>query len=224
MIKSNGLLIILFIFSSFLSFTSQTFANQEGLSEKSILKKQQTILILGDSLSAAYGIPIESSWAHLLKNTLVQHNAATGSRYNLINASISGETTDGGLRALPGLLSKYQPAIVMIELGANDGLRGFPLTTIKKNLSALIESSQTKQAKVLLMGMHIPPNYGKRYADAFHNIFLSLAKHYNTALVPFLLDGIAIEPSLMQADGLHPTAQAQVTIKNKVWKQLKLLL
>jgi len=219
MIKSYGLLIIFFILSSITSVTTQAYANQDSSSTT-----QQTILILGDSLSAAYGIPIEQSWVTLLTQTLEKQFSKTNNNYQVRNASISGETTDGGLRSLPALLKKYQPEIVIIELGANDGLRGFPLKTIEQNLSTLIELAQANDAKVLLTGIHIPPNYGQRYATAFHNTYNTLSKRYHTALVPFLLEGIATQPSLMQADRLHPTAEAQESIKNLVWQQLAPLL
>jgi len=219
MIKSYGFMIVLFILSSITSVTTQAYENQD-----STRATQQTILILGDSLSAAYGIPIEQSWVTLLSQTLEKQFSKTNYNYQVRNASISGETTDGGLRSLPALLKKYQPKIVIIELGANDGLRGFPLKTIEQNLSSLIELSQANHAKVLLTGIHIPPNYGQRYATAFHNTFSRLAKRYQTALVPFLLEGIATNSSLMQEDRLHPRAEAQASIKNIVWQQLGPLL
>lgn len=219
MIKSYGFLIVLFILSSSTSVTTQAYANQG-----STRTAPQTILILGDSLSAAYGIPIEQSWVTLLAQTLEQQFSKTNINYQVQNASISGETTDGGLRSLPALLKKYQPKVVIIELGANDGLRGFPLKTIEQNLSTLIELAQVNNAKVLLTGIHIPPNYGQRYATAFHKTYNTLAKRYHTALVPFLLEGIATQPSLMQADRLHPKAEAQESIKNIVWQQLEPLL
>ena len=218
MIKSYGLLIILFIFSSIISFTSQANENQDNTLDK------HTILVLGDSLSAAYGIPIEQSWVSLLSKSLEKQFSKGEKRYRVQNASISGETTDGGLRSLPALLDKYHPYIVIIELGANDGLRGFPLKTIERNLSKLIELAQAKHAKVLLTGIHIPPNYGQRYATAFHKLYSTLAKRYDTALVPFLLEGIATKPSLMQEDRLHPRAEAQESIKHIVWQQLEPLL
>ncbi|MFT6264675.1 MAG: acyl-CoA thioesterase-1 [Oleiphilaceae bacterium] len=224
MIKSYGLLIILFIFSSITSFTTHAYVNQSDLNEGHTRTSPQTILILGDSLSAAYGIPIEQSWVTLLMQKLENEFSNTDANYQVHNASISGETTDGGLRSLPALLKKYQPEVVIIELGANDGLRGFPLKTIEQNLAALIELVQAQNSKVLLTGIHIPPNYGQRYATAFHKIYNTLAQRYQTALVPFLLEGIATKPSLMQADRLHPKAEAQESIRNIVWQQLEPLL
>lgn len=224
MIKSYGLLIILFIVSSISSFTTQAYANQASTENQSTRTTTQTILILGDSLSAAYGIPIEQSWVTLLAKSIEKQFSKTNTHYQVHNASISGETTDGGLRALPALLKKYQPKVVIIELGANDGLRGFPLKTIEQNLARLIELAQAQNSKVLLTGIHIPPNYGQRYAIAFHNTYSRLAERYHTALVPFLLEGIATKASLMQEDRLHPKAEAQESIKNIVWQQLEPLL
>jgi len=219
MIKSYGFLIVLFILSSITSVTTQAYADQG-----STRTTQQTILILGDSLSAAYGIPIEQSWVTLLAQKIEKQFSKINNNYQVQNASISGETTDGGLKSLPALLKKYQPEVVIIELGANDGLRGFPLKTIEQNLSTLIELAQANNAKVLLTGIHIPPNYGQRYATGFHKTYSRLSKRYHTALVPFLLDGIATQPSLMQEDRLHPKAEAQESIKNLVWQQLEPLL
>jgi acyl-CoA thioesterase-1 len=172
--------------------------------------KPQTLLVVGDSLSAAYGIPYDSGWVQLLGTDYAQHN------WNIINASITGDTTGGGLARLPSLLAEHSPSIVMIELGANDGLRGYPLKTIEANLQKMIEMAQAKNAKVVLIGMLIPPNYGKRYTEGFAANYASLSQRYNTALIPFLLDNVAIKPELMQADGLHPTQQAQPIILKTV--------
>ncbi len=227
MIKSYGLLTIIFLFSSTLGFTTQLSANQSSetqtLNEASEISSKR-ILVLGDSLSAAYGIPIEQAWVALLGKTLEKQFSDIDNTYKIINASISGETTDGGLRSLPALLRKYHPEVVIIELGANDGLRGFPLKTIERNLEKLIVLAQMNNAKVLLTGIHTPPNYGNRYASAFHQIYSKLAKQYNTQLLPFLLEGIATNPKLMQADGLHPKASAQATIKSLIWEQLEPML
>ena len=182
------------------------------------ISDHKTMLILGDSLSAGYGVQLESSWVELLRKELSED------KYNIINASISGETTDGGLRALPKLLEQHEPEVVIIELGANDGLRGFPLPTIRQNLSQLIQSSQAIKSQVLLVGMHIPPNYGKRYAQGFHQIYHELSEKYGVALLPFLLEDIAIHDALMQEDRLHPNEQAQPIIKEHVLKALKPLL
>ncbi len=190
------------------------------LFSSTLLAEEKTLLVLGDSLSAAHGIPLQSGWVQLLAENLSQQPRP----YHVANASISGETTGGGLARLPSLLQQYQPAIVIIELGANDGLRGFPISTIRSNLSSLITLSQRANARVLLTGMHIPPNYGSRYTQLFYNNYVQLAQQHQTWLVPFLLEGIASQPALMQADGLHPVAAAQPRILENVMPYLNKLL
>jgi acyl-CoA thioesterase-1 len=189
------------------SLTSQVWAADD----------KQRILVLGDSLSAAYGIQVEEGWVSLLQEKLSDH-------FIVHNASISGETTDGGLEALPRHLKNHAPDIVILELGANDGLRGFPIDLIKQNLEAMISLSLDAGAEVLLLGMHIPPNFGPRYTEAFHNNFIKLAEEKNVALVPFLLEGVALKQELMQDDGLHPKAEAQPTILETVMRKLQALL
>lgn len=179
--------------------------------------KASTILVLGDSLSAAYGIPYSAGWAQQLQVKLK-------ARFDLVNASISGETTDGGLRALPKLLEQHQPSFVIIELGANDGLRGFPLSVIEQNLMRMVTLSKDAGAEVLLIGNHIPPNYGPAYANAFFEIFARVARRTDSALVPFMLEGVATRPELMQDDGLHPKAEAQSIILDTVWRKLETIL
>lgn len=178
----------------------------------------KTVLVLGDSLSAGYGIDPDRGWVHLLARTLADTD------YRVVNASISGETTRGGLDRLPALLARHHPAVVIIELGANDGLRGYPLTTIRANLEQLVTLSQNDGSRVLLVGVYIPPNYGHRYTQRFHALFGEVATDRETALVPFLLDGIATQPALMQGDGLHPKAAAQPRILQNVLSHLKPLL
>lgn len=175
------------------------------------------ILILGDSLSAAYGIRQQEGWAYLLQAELVE-------RAIIINASVSGETTAGGVQRLPPLIKEHQPSIVIIELGGNDGLRGYPASSIRKNLQTLITKSMNAGAKVLLIGMQIPPNYGKRYTDAFEQNYVQLADKYTLALVPFLLESVAGKPALMQSDGIHPTANAQPLILQNVLPALRAML
>jgi acyl-CoA thioesterase-1 len=175
------------------------------------------ILILGDSLSAAYGIRQQDGWAYLLQTALAD-------RAIIINASVSGETTAGGVQRLPRLIKEHQPNIVVIELGGNDGLRGYPASGIRKNLQTLISKSMDADAKVLLIGMQIPPNYGKRYTDAFAQNYVQLADKYTLALVPFLLESVAGEPALMQSDGIHPTAEAQTLILQNVLPTLRAML
>lgn len=181
------------------------------------VQSTQRILVLGDSLSAAYGIQVEDGWVNLMRKELADH-------YTVINASISGETSGGGLRALPRLLEEHQPNVVIIELGANDGLRGFPINILKQNLSQMIQLAQNAGAQVMLAGMHIPPNYGPAYTAAFHQTFIDVAGEFNVPLLPFLLDGVALRPELMQDDRLHPTAEAQPLIKENVLKTLRPLL
>ena len=179
---------------------------------------QQTILVFGDSLSAAYGIPREAGWVNLLQQEL-QHSHP---QYRIINASITGETTTGGLQRIPAALRQHQPAIVILELGANDGLRGTPVTDIEANLTALIKQARKVRARVLLLGMQLPPNYGADYAAHFKALYPKLAQRYPVALVPFFLEGVA--PDQFQADNLHPTAQAQPHILQNIMQELKPLL
>ncbi len=171
---------------------------------------------MGDSLSSGYGISEDSAWVSLLQQRLDTDEY----NYNVVNASLSGETTTGGLRRLPPLLEQWQPELVIIELGGNDGLRGTNLQTIEQNLSGMIEQAQSAAAQVILLGMHIPPNYGPRYTEAFHQIYVTLADRYSISLVPFLLRDVATRSALMQADGIHPTADAQALILENVWPVL----
>ena len=175
------------------------------------------ILVLGDSLSAGYGIPVEKGWVSLLQRRLVER----GFPYRVVNASISGDTTSGGLSRLPAALELHRPAIVVLELGANDGLRGQPPMAMSRNLSRMIEQSQQAGARVLLAEMRIPPNYGPLYAQKFQATFGELAQHYAIPLIPFLLDGVAGNPALIQNDGLHPRAEAQPRILDNVWAVLE---
>jgi acyl-CoA thioesterase-1 len=179
-----------------------------------------TILVLGDSLSAAYGIRVEQGWVALLQARL----RAKGYGYRVINASSSGETTGGALARLPRALDKHRPAIVIIELGGNDGLRGLPLADVRANFESLIRLSRQAGARVLLVGMRIPPNYGPKYSTGFHELYGELARKHQLPLVPFFLDGIALDDSLMLEDGLHPNAAAQPKLLDQVWPQLKPLL
>ena len=179
-----------------------------------------TILVYGDSLSAAYGIARERGWVNLLQRRLQNR----GYHYAVFNASVSGETTSGGLTRMPATLRQQHPAIVLIELGANDGLRGLPVTEMQRNLSEMIEASQKIKAKVMLIGIRIPPNYGPRYTHEFTESFPMLAKRYTLPLSPFLLDGVAGNPELTQDDGLHPTAEAQERLLDNVWNMLEPML
>lgn len=183
--------------------------------------ERKTLLIVGDSLSAAYGIDSDAAWVELLRQRLEQEAPDS---WQVANASISGETTDGGLRRLPALLETHNPAIIVIELGGNDGLRGFPPDVIRNNLAQLITLSQQHGAQVLLVGIEIPPNYGPRYTTLFTDIYSSLAAEYNIAFLPFLLADVYDDDLMMQADGIHPTAQAQPLLLDNIWPELLTLL
>nr|WP_295710582.1 arylesterase [uncultured Halomonas sp.] len=176
-----------------------------------------SLLVMGDSLSAAYGIEREEGWVNLLADRLE-------GEVQVINASISGETTSGGLQRFADILGQQQPDIVLIELGGNDGLRGLSPNQMQANLATMIEQSQEADARVLLLGIDIPPNYGQAYRDAFTGVFHSLAEEYDVPLVPFLLEDIALNDALMQSDGIHPTADAQPIILDNVWPALEPLL
>jgi acyl-CoA thioesterase-1 len=178
------------------------------------------LLVVGDSLSAAYGLAVNAGWVALLGDHLEQR----GTSIEVINASISGDTTQGGLARLPALLQAYEPAVVIIELGANDGLQGFPLQSMTDNLQQMIRQSKRSGARVLLVGMRIPPNYGTKYTAIFFHSYQQLAQQEHIALVPFLLEGIATEEGMMQADGLHPTAAAQATLLQTILAELLPLL
>jgi acyl-CoA thioesterase I len=182
--------------------------------------EQGVILVWGDSLSAAYRMQEEQGWVALLQNKLHEE----GKHWNVINGSVSGETTDGGLARLPAMLASTTPDIVILELGGNDGLRGLPVRNIRENLTRMIELSQAAGAEVLLAGIQIPPNYGQRYTGPFYAQYTELAEHYDLPLIPFLLEGIADNPALMQNDGIHPTAEAQAMIVDIVWPTLLKLL
>ena len=180
----------------------------------------RTILVFGDSLSAAYGIRPEQGWVALLTQRL----QAQGYGYQIVNASVSGETTSGGLQRLPRALQLHQPGIVVLELGANDALRGLPLSGTRANLAQMVRLSQEAGARVLLVGIRIPPNYGPRYTEEFASVFPELAKQYHLPLVPFLLQDVALNPARMQEDGMHPNAAGEAPILDTVWPYLKPLL
>lgn len=168
----------------------------------------KTLLVLGDSLSAAYNMQTAQGWVALMQQDL----AKTHPEINVVNASISGETTSGGLTRLPELINRHQPEYIVLELAANDGLRGTPIHLIKNNLEKLITISEQANAKTLVVGVRLPPNYGPRYTTNFFNIFAALAEQHDTFRVPFLMDKVALNSELMQADRLHPNADAQPTI------------
>jgi acyl-CoA thioesterase-1 len=180
----------------------------------------RTILVFGDSLSAARGIRPEQGWVALLAQRL----SSQGYGYAIVNASVSGETTSGGLERLPRALQLHQPAVVILELGANDGLRGLPVNLARENLAQMVRLAQAAGARVLLVGMRIPPNYGPRYTDEFASMFPELASQYHLPLVPFLLDKVALDPARMQADGVHPSALGEPPVLDTVWPYLQPLL
>jgi len=179
-----------------------------------------TILVMGDSLSAGYGLRPEQSWpAHLARRL-----EGVAGKHAVINASVSGETTAGGLSRLPHALQTHQPDVVVIELGANDGLRGLPLQRMKSNLETMIARSRDAGARVVLIGMQLPPNYGPAYANKFRETFASIAKEQDAAFVPFLLAGFADRREWFQPDGLHPTAEAQPAILDNVWPAIESMI
>ncbi len=182
----------------------------------SFVTSAETLLVVGDSLSAAYGLPSASlGWVHLLAEDLKPHGI------EVVNASISGDTTAGGLQRLNPLLAKHHPDLVVIELGANDGLRGLPPSETETHLRKMIEAIKAKGGQVLLLGIRIPPNYGKRFADLFQSLYPRLAHETGSGLVPFFLEGVGGHDDMMQADGLHPNEKAQPIIKSNVLSGLK---
>jgi len=180
----------------------------------------RTILVFGDSISAGYGIRVEIGWVALLQAKLDRQ----GYGYRVINASVSGETTAGGLDRLPRALALHRPRIVILELGGNDGLRALPIAEMRANLGRMARLARAARAAVLLLGMRLPPNYGPEYTAQFHRAFVDLARRQRLAFVPFLLRGIALQPALMQADGLHPNERGQPLLLANVWPALRPLL
>ena len=181
------------------------------------VQKTRNILVLGDSLTAGYGIVLEKSWLHLLEKDI---QSQFDQNYRVINAGISGDTTGGGFARLTQTLEQHQPEIVIVELGGNDGLRGYPVKSIKENLEKIIRTSKAANAKVILAGMQIPPNYGERYTSTFAEIYPQLAQQENVPLIPFILDGVALVEEWMQKDGIHPNEDGQEMIKINVMKVL----
>jgi len=180
-----------------------------------------TILVFGDSISAGYGLPrVEQGWVALLQAKLKKE----GYGYEVVNASVSGETTGGGLARLPRALSLHQPSIVILELGGNDGLRALPIAPMRANLARMAELSTAAGAKVVLVGMRMPPNYGPQYTEQFSRVYTQIAHDEHLALVPFLLDGVALTPTLMQDDGIHPNGAGQPRLLENVWPALAPLL
>ncbi len=180
----------------------------------------RAIVVMGDSISAGYGIQREQGWVHLLQQTLQEGEYA----WHTVNASISGETTGGGLARLQAVMDEHQPEIVILELGGNDGLRGYPVNTMRTNLTRMVEIVQDRGAEPIVVSMRIPPNYGIRYTRAFDAVFAEVAENTGALLVPFLLENVALEQQMMQQDGIHPTAEAQPLLLEMIWPFLKPLL
>lgn len=201
----SGLMIVSLILLSLVAISSQA---------------ASTILVYGDSLSAAYGLSMQQGWVSLMDQRLKTERLP----YQVVNASISGETTAGGLSRLKQTIELQKPKVMILALGANDGLRGLPIESMQRNLSNMLELANENNIKVLLVGMRIPPNYGPQYTQAFHQTFIDLAQQFKVKLVPFLLENVAGKPSLNQDDGIHPTAEAQPIILDTVWKTLKTML
>lgn len=178
------------------------------------------ILVLGDSLSSGYGVPNAQTWVALLQHRLNK----LGYPYRVVNASVSGDTTAGGLARFTSALQRHNPSIVILELGGNDGLRALSLVALRSNLASMIEAARQRNAKIVLAGMRMPPNYGIAYAAAFERIYTELANEYQVALVPFFLEGVATVPNMMQTDGIHPTADAQPVLLENVWQYIQPLL
>ena len=181
-----------------------------------VAKDDPVILVVGDSLSAAYNMPLDAAWPRLLENRLEE----SGRPHRVVNASITGDTTQGGLTRLPRLLDRHQPDWVIIELGGNDGLRGFSLQVTRSNLDTMIQRSLEAGAQVLLTGIMLPPNYGQSYTEQFQALYSSLAETHGTLLVPFFMKGVALVDGMMQADGIHPSVEAQPVLLDNVWTVL----
>jgi acyl-CoA thioesterase-1 len=202
------LLVVSLLGFSFVAFANQAFA------------ANPKILVYGDSLSASYGVAKQQGWVAFLQKKLNDQHY----KYDVVNASISGETTSGGLTRLASTLAKTKPTIIILELGANDGLRGLPVKNMEENLSNMISQSKKAKAKVLLIGMRIPPNYGPQYTESFSNTYPQLSQQHKVSLVPFMLEDIAAQPNLIQDDGLHPNALGQPMILDNIWPKLQLML
>ncbi len=179
-----------------------------------------TLVVLGDSLSAEYGLPRDTGWVALLRQRLATERID----YSVANASVSGDTTSGGRARLPAVLQRLKPAIVIVELGSNDALRGVPVATTEQNLRDIIAAARRAHAQVVLVGMYVPPNYGPDYTQKFHAVYTRLSKQLGVPLVPFLLAGIENKPEMFQSDQMHPGEQAQRVLLDNVWPTLKPLL
>ena len=202
-------------------FVSLRLALLPGLLTLAVTVLAQTspprVLVLGDSISAAYGMSLEQGWVTQMSQRLADDAVAA----EIINASISGETSGGALKRLPKLLKSHAPEVVVIEIGGNDGLRGYPLDKLKKNIARLVRLSEDAGARTVLVPMEIPPNYGRRYTTGFRNLYPSIAQETGATLSPFIMDGVATQPTLMQDDGIHPTAEAQPLLVENMMSTIK---
>ena len=178
---------------------------------------KENIVVLGDSISAGYGIEVGQGWVALVQKKLIAANACC----TMVNESISGDTSAGGLARIDRILTVHRPKILLLELGANDGLRGLPPAQLKNNLMEIVRRAQNSGSQVILLSMRIPPSYGKRYVEMFYSVYPQIAKELNISSIPFIMEDIALVRDLMQADGLHPNAKAQPIIADKVWHQLQ---
>lgn len=184
------------------------------------MRAEPTLLVVGDSLSAGYGVTTQQRWVTLLAARLRSRCGDV----EVINASVSGDTSSGGVARLPPLLQRHQPALVIVELGGNDGLRGIDTKTMRANLLDMVQRSQAEGARVMLLGVKLPANYGPDFVDAFHQVYYDVAETASVPLVPFLLEGIALDPGMMQADGIHPNDRGQPLLLENVWERLEPLL
>ncbi|VUD53853.1 Esterase TesA [Thalassocella blandensis] len=209
------------IFLTLISVNGHAGSDETKASTAGLPVNDKTLLVIGDSLSAAYKLPAKQGWVHLLEQRLQQNY---DDQFQVVNASISGATTAAAIQLLSQSLTKYTPSIVILELGGNDGLQGKPVTYITENLRTLVHMSKGAGAQVLLVGVRMPPNFGSRYADPFFKQYARLAEQESLALVPFILDGVAGHEDLMLSDGLHPSAPGQEVVLENVWKELKPLL
>ncbi|MCE2028877.1 arylesterase [Sessilibacter corallicola] len=188
----------------------------------STISYAKSVLILGDSISAGYGINPHAGWVALLEQKLL--SVSDDNEVNVINASVSGNTSSDGLARLPKLIEAHTPDIIVVELGGNDGLRGHPLKVMESNLNSIIALGKNAGSEVILAGIEIPPNYGQRYTDEFKKVFVRVAEKNDVPFIPFILEGIALEPELMQDDGIHPTEDAQPLLLENIWPSLKEIL
>jgi acyl-CoA thioesterase-1 len=200
--------------------STQQSAGNSAVKSTSVATAAPVILVVGDSLSASYGIEVQQGWVALMEQRL----KSQGYGYRVVNASVSGETSTGARARLPRLLELHRPALMILEIGANDGLRGMPLVQTRDNLKFMLDLAANRKTQTILVGMQIPPNYGPKYADGFYALFADQAKSRKLPYVPFFLEGVALDMSLMQADGLHPTAAAQPRLLDNVWTALKPVL